>query len=124
MARMPDGVSGSAASGSESESSVKAGNPLPYRVGFDQVTASLGAGHQVASLELQGNRSGFRVKPIDEEERIVVTVSTPRRLHRVVLGPSEKARTARPAGSVIPIDEDKGQLCSDCGGHPSPLLDL
>ena len=107
MARMLDGVSGSAAPGSESESSVKAGNLRPYKVGFEQVTASLGAGHQ-----LQGNRSGFRGlltlegEPMDEEERIVV--STQRRLHRVVLGPSEKARMARPAGSVIAIDEDEG----------------
>ena len=36
-------------------------------------------------------------------------------LHKVLLGPSEKLRMARPEGSAIPKDEDKGYLCTDCG---------
>ena len=40
MARVLDGVSGSAVSGSASERRVEASNPQPYRVGFEKFHAT------------------------------------------------------------------------------------
>ena len=112
MARTLDAVSGSTESGSTSEQCVGEHNPQPYRVGLQQVIASLGAARPVQEarsiykgpLTLEG-------EPIDEME----VVHLPPGLHKVLLGPSEKVRMARPSGSPIPIDEDKGYLCADCG---------
>ena len=49
MARVLDGVSGAAVSGSASERRVEASNPQPYRVGFEQVM-SLGAAPQLQDI--------------------------------------------------------------------------
>jgi hypothetical protein len=42
-------------------------------------------------------------------------VHLPSGVHKVLLGPSEKVRMARPSGSPMPMDEGKGYLCADCG---------
>ncbi len=84
-------------------------NPQPYRVGFEQVIASLCAARPVQDarsiykgpLTLEG-------EPIDEMEVVHLRLG----IHKVLLVPLEKVRMARPC--PISMDEDKGYLCADC----------
>ena len=115
MARVLDGVSGSAVSGSASERRVEASNPQPYRVGFEQVIASLGAAPQLQDISsiYEAARNGTLLIEGAEIDTMEV-LYLHKGLHKVLLGPSETAIMARPEGSAIPIDEDKGYLCIDC----------
>ncbi len=82
-------------------------NQQPYRVGFEQVIASLDAACPVQ--EAQSIYKGpltLEGEPIDEME--VVHWHLPPGIHKVLLGPLEKVQMVRPSGSPIPKDEDKG----------------
>ena len=117
MARILDGVSRYAGSGSASELCVEASNQQPYRVGFKQVIASLCAAPQLLqdySSSYEAARDGTITLEGDEINTMEV-LYLHQGLLKVLLGPSEKARMARPSRSPIPIDEDKGYLCTDCG---------
>jgi hypothetical protein len=113
MVRMLDAVSGSAESGSSTpEQCVEEHNPQPYRVGFKQVIASLGAARPVQEARsIYKGPLTLEREPIDEME----VVHLPPGVHKVLLGPSENVRMARSSGSPILMDKDKGYLRADCG---------
>jgi hypothetical protein len=106
---MLDAVSGSAESSNTSEQCVEEHNPQRYRVGFEQVM-SLG------TVCAPGARSSINLQTTFEGETIVEmeVVHLSLGIHKVLLSPSGKVLMARPSGSPIPMDEDKGYLCADC----------
>ena len=90
---------------------MEASNPQPYRVGFKQVIASLGAAPQPqdSSSIYKAARNETLLIEGDEVDTMEV-LYLHEGLHKVLQGPLEKERMARPEGSAIPIDEDKGYL--------------
>ena len=94
---------------------MEASNPQPYRVGFEQVIASLCAAPQLQDSPsiYEAARNGTLLIEGAEIDTMEV-LYLHKGLHKVLLGPSTKAHMARPEGSAILMDEDKGYLCTDC----------
>ena len=85
-------------------------------VELEQVMLSLGAGYIGGKEEIDA--LWYRdVFTIDEQGRTVIKI--PAHLHHVLLGPRVKAYMARPAARPaverISADDDKSNVCADCG---------
>jgi hypothetical protein len=83
-------------------------------VELEQVISSLDAGYTFE--DSQDVIEPLRYKDvflIDEEGNTVIKI--PAHLHHVLLGPRAKAFMARPAGESISADDDKSNVCADCG---------
>jgi hypothetical protein len=85
-------------------------------VELEQVMKSLGAGCEGGKEEIEA-LSYRDIFSIDKEGRLFIRI--PAHLHHVLLGPRVKAfmarHAARPAVEGISANDDKSNICADCG---------
>jgi hypothetical protein len=114
MARMQNGRSGPDMSSRALLPCVEMKCSAQDSVELEQVISSLDAGYTFEDSQDAIEPLWYKdVFLIDEEGNTVIEI--PAHLHHVLLGPRAKVFMARPARETISTDDDKSNVCADCG---------